>query len=146
MEKEYLKLFKRYAFFVGLGMTGVGITIGNYLWFDVAVWYPLGAAFIIPGGVGTYMMFISGTIAKNIYEKFDEQKSILEKMSVSLDRIAASQEKIAATLDRIEEKLAPLKHLDEKLDRIDEKLDHIDEKLTGVDGAVKKLASESSQN
>ena len=86
----------------------------------------LGAAFIIAGAVGIYMMLATRQVAKKLHERFNVQNGILEnntmileshtkimnKMDDSLRDIASSQKDIASSqkdtveiLKRIEDKL-----------------------------------------
>lgn len=86
----------------------------------------LGAAFIIAGGVGIYMMLATRQVAKKLHERFNvqneilkrldessgKQTDILSKMDTSLREIASSQKDIASSqkdtveiLKRIEDKL-----------------------------------------
>ncbi len=43
----------------------------------------LGAAFIIAGTVGIYMMLATRQVAKKLHERFNEQNSILKEMASS---------------------------------------------------------------
>ena len=80
----------------------------------------LGAAFIIAGAVGIYMMLATRQVAKKPHERFNEQNTILathtdilNKMDNSLKEIASSQKEIVSSL----------KGIDSKLQSIDGKLD-----------------------
>ncbi len=61
----------------------------------------LGAAFIIAGGVGIYMMLATRQVAKNLHERFNVQNEILKKNQLEtsgiLKDIASSQKDIASS-------------------------------------------------
>ncbi len=57
----------------------------------------LGAAFIIAGGVGIYMMLATRQVAKNLHERFNVQNEILQTHTDILKDIASSQKDIASS-------------------------------------------------
>ena len=69
----------------------------------------LGAAFIIAGGVGIYMMLATRQVAKQLHLRFNEQNDILDTQTGILKDIASSQQQnhtdMMDVLKKIEEKL-----------------------------------------
>ena len=57
----------------------------------------LGAAFIIAGSVGIYMMLATRQVAKNLHKQFNNQNKILEMHTEILKDIASSQKDIASS-------------------------------------------------
>ena len=88
-----------------IGFIGVGLAflIIGFTHPPSEVAQAVGAAFIIAGCVGIYMMLTTRQVAKNLYKRFDEQNTTLTKMDETLVGIAASQKEMAATLRDIRE-------------------------------------------
>ena len=57
----------------------------------------VGAAFIIAGSVGIYMMLTTRQVAQNLYKRFDKQNTTLDKMDERLVGIAVSQKEMSAS-------------------------------------------------
>ena len=73
---------------------GIGLLItGVVLWNETLV--AIGAAFIIAGGVGIYMMLATRQVAKQLHLRFNEQNDILER----LDESSGKQTDILKRLD-----------------------------------------------
>ena len=73
---------------------GIGLLItGVVLWNETLV--AVGAAFIIAGGVGIYMMLATRQVAKQLHLRFNEQNDILER----LDESSGKQTDILKRLD-----------------------------------------------
>ncbi len=103
--KDMSDILRDNAFLFGITIVG-GIILGiGYAppYYDMLV--ALGAAFIIAGGVGIYMMLATRQVAKKLHQRFNEQNDILKhldersgkqteilkKMDGSLKEIASSQ-------------------------------------------------------
>ncbi len=104
---------------------GISLLItGVVLWNETLV--AIGAAFIIAGGVGIYMMLATRQVAKQLHLRFNEQNDILKRLDVNsskqndilkrldvnstkqtdiLREIASSQNNVVDALKRIEDKL-----------------------------------------
>ena len=99
---------------LGIGILALGI-IPPYAEMLIA----LGAAFIIAGSVGIYMMLSTRQVAKELHKRFDEQNKVLERldtnsskqtfilkeMDTSLKEMDTSLKEMADILKRIETKL-----------------------------------------
>ncbi len=86
---------------------GIGLLItGVVLWNETLV--AIGAAFIIAGGVGIYMMLATRQVAKKLHLRFNEQNVILTKLDESSNKqteilkdIASSQKEMGKSLKEI---------------------------------------------
>jgi len=61
----------------------------------------LGAAFIIAGSVGIYMMLATRQVARKLHERFNEQNDILNSHTDILREIVSSQKEMTATQKEI---------------------------------------------
>ena len=118
MREEVLDLVRDNTFLfavVALGLAIFGIGYAPPYAEAIAV---LGAAFIIAGSVGIYMMITNRQVARKLHERFNEQNEILKEIASSQKEMASSQKTnhdemmmtqkgIADTLKRIEQKLTP---------------------------------------
>ena len=117
---------------LGIGILALGI-IPPYAEMLVA----LGAAFIIAGGVGIYMMLATRQVAKKLHKRFNEQNEILEshtkilkenqkETSGILKEIASSQKDTSNSLKEIassqKDTSNSLKDMTGILKRIEDKL------------------------
>ena len=101
---------------------GIGLLItGVVLWNETLV--AIGAAFIIAGGVGIYMMLATRQVAKQLHLRFNEQNDILDTQTGILKDIASSQKQnhseMIDVLKRIE---TGFSNLGEGLKKIEDKL------------------------
>ncbi len=79
---------------------GIGLLItGVVLWNETLV--AIGAAFIIAGGVGIYMMLATRQVAKQLHLRFNEQNEILDTQTGILKDIASSQKEMGKSLKEI---------------------------------------------
>ncbi len=129
---------------------GIGLLItGVVLWNETLV--AIGAAFIIAGGVGIYMMLATRQVAKQLHLRFNEQNDILERldessgkqtdilkdMDKSLNEIASSQKDIASSQKDIassqkqnhSEMIDVLKRIETGFSNLGEGLKKIEDKL-----------------
>ncbi len=122
-----LRRIKNNGFLFGIVGIGIGILI-----FGAAPPYAeamavLGAAFIIAGAVGIYMMLATDNVAKKLHERFNEQNTILKhidersgKQTEILKEIASSQKEIASSQKEIastqKEMASTLKSIDSKIE------------------------------
>ncbi len=113
--KDMSDILRDNAFLFGITIVG-GIILGiGYAppYYDMLV--ALGAAFIIAGGVGIYMMLATRQVAKKLHQRFNEQNDLLKRldessgkqtdilkmMDGSLKEIASSQKEIASSQKEI---------------------------------------------
>jgi len=115
------------AFLFAIVASGT-VILATGLSLDSEMMQALGAAFIIAGSVGIYMMLATRQVARKLHERFNEQNGILNShtailreivssqkdMAVTLREIVSSQNNMAVTLDnmastlrRIEDKMGP---------------------------------------
>ena len=74
----------------------------------------VGAAFIIAGSVGIYMMLTTRQVAKNLYKRFDKQNTTLDKMDERLVGMVASQTETATTLKEMAATLRDIREILQK--------------------------------
>ncbi len=118
--KDMSDILRDNAFLFGITIVG-GIILGiGYAppYYDMLV--ALGAAFIIAGGVGIYMMLATRQVAKKLHQRFNEQNDILKEnqkeTSEILKEIASSQKEIASSQNQNHsEMIDVLKRIEDKL-------------------------------
>ena len=74
---------------------------------------PLGAAFIIAGCVGVYMMLTTRKVARNLHERFNETNSLLREIVSTQKELVSSQKEMSASQ---KEMASTLKDISQKLD------------------------------
>ena len=80
---------------------GIGLLItGVVLWNETLV--AIGAAFIIAGGVGIYMMLATRQVAKQLHLRFNEQNEILDTQTGILKRLDVNSSKQNDILERLD--------------------------------------------
>ena len=109
MRDAALDILRDNAFLFAIVILGITIlTIGYAPPYAEAISI-LGAAFIIAGGVGIYMMVTTRQVARRLHERFNEQNGILREIASSQKanhkELLNTQKGIAETLKRIEQKL-----------------------------------------
>ncbi len=114
--------------FLGMALLATGM-IPPYHQMLIAI----GAAFIIAGSVGIYMMLATRQVAKKLHERFNEQNDILSShteilkdmassqkdMASSQKDMASSQKDMASSLKRLENNFSDMGKI---LKRIEDKL------------------------
>jgi uncharacterized membrane protein len=76
----------------------------------------LGAAFIIAGGVGIYMMLATRQVAKNLHERFNVQNEILKKLDGNSSKQTEILKDIASSQKQNHsEMMSVLKEIKDKL-------------------------------
>ncbi len=87
--------------FATVAVGGIILSIGYYPpYHDMLI--ALGAAFIIAGAVGIYMMLATRQVAKKLHERFNVQNTILQKLeenSENQNEILESHTKIMNKMD-----------------------------------------------
>ncbi len=115
---------------------GIGLLItGVVLWNETLV--AIGAAFIIAGGVGIYMMLATRQVAKQLHLRFNEQNEILDTQTGILKDIASSQKDMDKSLNEIassqnknhSEMIDVLKRIETGFSNLGEGLKKIEDKL-----------------
>ena len=108
---------------------GIGLLItGVVLWNETLV--AIGAAFIIAGGVGIYMMLATRQVAKQLHLRFNEQNEILDTQTGILKDIASSQKEIASSQNKNHsEMIDVLKRIETGFSNLGEGLKRIENKL-----------------
>ena len=99
---------------LGIGILALGI-IPPYAEMLIA----LGAAFIIAGSVGIYMMLSTRQVAKELHKRFDEQNKVLERLDTNSNKQTFILEKITSSLKEMD---TSLKEMADILKRIETKL------------------------
>ncbi len=99
---------------LGIGILALGI-IPPYAEMLIA----LGAAFIIAGSVGIYMMLSTRQVAKELHKRFDEQNKVLERLDTNSSKQTFILEKITSSLKEMD---TSLKEMADILKRIETKL------------------------
>ena len=97
----------------------------------------LGAAFIIAGGVGIYMMLSTRQVAKELHNRLNDQNKILERLDKNsskqtgiLKDIASSQKEIASSQKQNHsEMIDVLKRIETGFSNLGEGLKRIENKL-----------------
>ena len=106
---------------LGIGILALGI-IPPYAEMLIA----LGAAFIIAGSVGIYMMLSTRQVAKELHKRFDEQNKVLERLDTNSSKQTFILEKITSSLKEMDtsqkEMATSLKEMADILKRIETKL------------------------
>ncbi len=100
--------------FLGMALLATGM-IPPYHEMLIAI----GAAFIIAGSVGIYMMLATRQVAKKLHERFNEQNDILSSHTEILKDMASSQKDMASSLKRLENNFSDMGKI---LKRIEDKL------------------------
>ena len=87
---------------------------------------PIGAAFLVTGGVWLYMTKTASTVA-SLHERFDETNVLLREIASSFRELASSQKEIASSQKEIaysfRELASSFKDMSHTLTEISQKLD-----------------------
>jgi len=93
---------------------------------DSEMMQALGAAFIIAGSVGIYMMLATRQVARKLHERFNEQNGILNSHTSILRDIVSSQKETASTLREI---VVSQKNMESTLNDVASTLKRIEDKM-----------------
>ncbi len=85
------------AFLFAIVVSGIVILGFGYVPPHSEMLIALGAAFIIAGAVGIYMMLATRQVARKLHERFNEQNDILKEIASSQKEIASSQKEMTSS-------------------------------------------------